>query len=309
MVESSAEIDRVVLLAGGVKPSPLARLLGAPTLDLPILPDRTLLDLWLEAFEGAREVRLVHRRDLPPRSPAHPAKGASFVAQPDKDDFRGPAGITRDVTEDMAPESLVLIAESARFPAVSLRDMLAAHRESGADITLGVNPDRSPGGLLLFRRELIADVAEQGFTDLKEQWLGRLIKGGADVRAFDLEAPGAFLIRSPEAAIEAARWADELLQAAQPDQPDRPADAHEPAKDQAVDRGVRVVQPGATVDPTARVIDSIVMSGARVGPGAIVARSILCPSADIPSGAEVVGRVIGGPGGDEPAAKEAEWRS
>ncbi|MEM9063992.1 MAG: hypothetical protein AAGB51_00715 [Planctomycetota bacterium] len=292
-------IDRVVLLAGGLKPSPLARALGQPAVDLPLVRDSTLFSLWLRAFSGAREVRLVHHRDLPPKAELPEAEGTKISIEADRDDFRGPAGIVRDVTEDLADDALVLVVESARFPSPSAAGMAAAHHQHRADVTLGVNPDRSPAGLFLFRRELIASVAELGFTDLKEQWLGKLIKDGAEVRPHDLETPGCFLIRSAEAALDAARWASELFQSGE----------HPITDEQPTDAGVRVVQEGAKVDPTARVIDSIVMNGAQVGPGAIVARSILCPGADIPPGAEIVGRIVGGPAQDEPATAEAAWRS
>jgi ADP-glucose pyrophosphorylase len=57
-------------------------------------------------------------------------------------------------------------------------------------------------------------------------------------------------------------------------------------------RRFAIIEPGATVHPTALVHDSVVLSGAQVGSRAAIIRSILGPKAVIASGQVVRDSVI-----------------
>jgi glycosyltransferase involved in cell wall biosynthesis len=260
-----------ILLAGGLRPSPLAATAGCSVLDLWPAADATVLDLCLDAIaELAGElsrvvpVRIVHDAHAPPPWP-RAGSTAQVIIEQEPRPLRGPAGLLRDLCRDYGSHDHVLVAESARLPACSLAPVLAEHARHAADVTVVANPDHSPAGVYLVRCGVLDLVPAAGFVDLKEQWLPRAVEAGFNVRVHVLEAPGAMPLRTRR----------QFLDAAAPN-------------------GSRVVCPGGLIGPGASVIDSIVMPGAVVGPMATVLRSLLCPGSEVHAGANVVDAIVRG---------------
>ena len=289
---ASRVLGACVLLAGGLKPSPLTAAAGISTLDLFVGPGTTLLERWIGILQplfsdlGKADIRVIHCDATPPPSAPTTRPAASVVIERDRQRYRGPAGVTRDFCDDLGPEADVLIAEGARLLGCDLAGFAADHAQSGADVTVATNPDGSPAGLYIARCSTLAMVPQRGFMDLKEQWLSRVVAAGLNVRVFMLAAPGAPALRT-RAQYQRACFA------MQPHATASPWHAHGFTRGVLVrGRAGNIIARGAEVDPTALLAHTIIMPGARVGAGAVVARSILCPGARINPGEEIVDAVV-----------------
>src|SRR5690606_24941979 len=134
---------------------------------------------------GSARVRVIHCEATP--APSRPSvTGTSVTIHQDSNHFRGPAGVARDACGDLGVDDHVLIAEGARLPPAGLRELVADHAASGADVTVAANPDGSPAGLYLARCATMEIVPRRGFVDLKEQWLSRAVEQRMRVRVFAL---------------------------------------------------------------------------------------------------------------------------
>lgn len=284
-----------ILLAGGLRRSPLTAAAGMSVLDLHITPTRTLLEFWLDRIgaitgHAAGEVRVMHCANTP--APQRPRRGreATVRIAEDYQPYRGPAGIARDACSDVGPDALVLIAEAGRLPAADLAPLLAGHLAHGADVTVGASPDGSPAGVYLARCSTIALAPARGFMDLKEQWLSRVLERGLSVRVLTLEPPGMPPLRTRGQFVRAIR----LLAGAPAAAAGFPT-GHFAATGANL-RLHSVVAEGARVDEGALIVDSVVMPGAVVEAGSVVARSIVCPGAVVRRGEERVDVVVSASG-------------
>lgn len=288
------EVAAVVLLAGGLKPSPLVQAVGRSVLDLSLTPDRTLLELWVATLDGplwpasrAPRVYVVCGGNIPNPEPPNSGGGLEVVIQHDRKTYRGPAGAVLDVAEDLPPDATILVAEGHRTPLDGVDGFLLLHASSGAEASVAVNPDGSPAGVYALRRRTLDAVTRVGFMDLKEQWLNKAMSTGVRVRAARVPPPGSLPLRTREQFLFAAM----CLSGAEPR--DRlpactildPSRANESAP-------FRVLASGGCIGPGAVVVDSVVMPEAEVGAGAVVVRSLVCPGAKVQPGAEVVDAVV-----------------
>ncbi len=271
-----------IVLAGGLRPSRLIEQTGFATLDLDISPGRRVLDLWVDLLTDAlgeeAPILVVPSRSCPVPDVAH--SRAELIEEPG--DYRGPAGVIRDVVSHIDAAGPVLVLEAARAVAGSLTELVHSHVSCGASATVGRNPDGSPSGVYLLERAAVELVPARGFMDLKEQLLPR-VRSLGPVRVFDLEEPGALPLRTRRQFLDAASWLSRGCGAESATSiwwtPSSGA-WHEVGEDVRLDEG-------------AQVIDSVVMRGARIGAGALVARSIVCPGCVVPPGARVVDGVVG----------------
>jgi NDP-sugar pyrophosphorylase family protein len=133
---------------------------------------------------------------------------------------RGPAGCVKDAAEFIGEEDVIVI-EGAIIPDFDLGYLLAAHRESGAALTIGVDnaipPERwhegiSPHilGVYVFSACALDYIPEGGFHDIKEGLVGRLHKAGALVQAVGLDGM-APRVTGPESYLAINRWMLERL--------------------------------------------------------------------------------------------------
>lgn len=281
MGANGPESIAVLLLAGGLKSPPLEDETRSSVLALHAAPDTTLLDCWLGAMEGvsSHPVRLLVRSDA-----AHPpqAKAGRVEIVRDIGLYRGPAGAIRDVAQSLEPGvELLLICEAFRVPSVRIGALLDAHTSGGHDITLTRNTDGSSGGIYLIRRAMVDElVPAVGFLDLKEQFLGKAISGGHDVRVVDLDPPG----------VPSARTLDEFIDGVCPHCDPL---GRVPQSDEILPE-FSVVSAGVVLGPGARVWRSIIMDGATVSDGCTIVRSLLLPGATVKPGETVVDAVVGG---------------
>lgn len=278
-------ISGTVILAGGLKPSPLCRACDAPVLTIPLSARGSLQDHWLESISLLGDlvapdattslcVSVEHAPSLQSATPALPTR-CSVV--PDQAPYRGPAGVLRDAAAGFPDGATILVAESSRIVATPLRPFVQHHFSQNADVTVGVNPDGAPAGIFLIRAGTLSVVPAVGFMDLKEQLLSKLVKT-CKVLVWKFPAPGLYPCRTRT----------EFLNAALAMHRENPADdAHSPASP-----GPAVLHESAIVDPTAYVAQCVLGRNSRVGAGAVLVRSIVMPGASVHTGASISDAVI-----------------
>jgi NDP-sugar pyrophosphorylase family protein len=265
-----------VILAGGLRPTPLSDSTKCSTLDLWLTPNRTVIDLWLDhlAELGTVDVKVLWNDGVPRPTLDQGDTRIRASLVPDLSSFRGPAGAVRDACAAMSPDDLLLVCEATRYFDADLADMVNAHVGNGADVTVACNRDRTPAGVYLIRRSLLDYVPPIGFMDLKEQWLGKVIGAGHGVFAHRLESGTSHVLRTREQFLAAARAANGVMQIGR------------------MEDGC-MISSDATVHETAMLWDSVVMGGATIDAGAVVVRSLVGPGAHVRSHDVVVDRVVG----------------
>ena len=309
MDEGASALGAVLMLGGGLRPSPLGYAVGVSPLDLEILPGVSVAQRWARTWRSAMAGAPVPIRCLvargAPLSLSIRAGGADGVAlEVDAREFCGPAGAVRDAVASLPPQQIIAVNEAATYPAVSVAPLLSAHVQTGAEATVAMNPDGSPAGLYIFSAGLFRDVSAVGFTDLKEQFLDRLRTREVDIRVEVLKGPGVLPLRTRAEFLQAAHIAaGRSARIAGDVAPAWLVGAGEDARDSMLSTDVRLGR-------DARVIGSVIMTGATIESGAIVVRSIVCAGATVREGQQVVDSVVTPQGvrNDAWASARARWR-
>lgn len=293
-------VARCVMLAGGLRPSPLMAEAGRSVLGLHLTHHDRVLDAWVRGLQSlAADTRpldlLVAWNSHCPRPDLRGDHGRVDVRLVQElDEFRGPGGTARDLCTDCDGEETVLVLEAARSFDGDLAALAAEHRRRDADATIVCERDGTPAGVYLIRARALMLAPARGFMDLKEQLLPRILRQGMDVQVTRLGRARSLPLGTRLQFLDAARAAAASNE------------AHRGEEDSIYWRRRpapwRVVCEGATVDEQAVVLDSIVMPGATVAPGAIVARSILCPGARAEPGENIIDRIVAGPASPAPGA-------
>jgi len=277
-----------VLMAGGFSPPPLSVSAGCSLLDLHLTADSTVVDRWQWAISTLDRAGLSGERlCLCGGSAVLPKTSlGAFKTVLDQSDYRGPAGALRDACEGISDETTIIAAEAARCCTIDLSRMLATHRLSGADVTVGRNPDHSPAGVYMISKPMLETVPHAGFMDLKEQWLAQLVSNGRHVQVHDLRGEGVIPLRSRAEFLRAMRACNGWS-----------AQERQRGLEPRIVRGTRrvgsVVCESADVAADAVLVDSLVMPGARVGAGALLARCVVGPGCAVGAGVELLDAVVG----------------
>jgi len=103
---------------------------------------------------------------------------------------RGAAGCLRDAGVKTDAETFV-VTDGTAIPAVNLQGLLAAHRSSGAALTIVVHDDAgvgvaaqrllSPSGIYVVERRVLELIPSTSFQDIKESLIPRLYRDGERV--------------------------------------------------------------------------------------------------------------------------------
>ena len=294
-----ARVDLVVMLAGGLKPSPLAAAAGRSVLDLSADGRRSILRHWVDhlgsAFAGCESdpvpVRILHGSSLAPTpldaSSVPPCLALSI--EHERKEFRGPAGVVKDAAEDLPPDARVLVIEAARWFGGDLSAVLRAHHEperesdTPAAVTVAADRRNAPAGIVVLERSTLDPISQLGFMDLKEQWLGRLSDLGRSVKVLALRSTPCILLRDREGLLAAAKLATSPSGGAGP--------AFQTLFTESEPGTFAAVSEDSRIGANTSIVDSVIMEGAVVGPGAIVARSVVCPGAIVEPNEVVVDQV------------------
>lgn len=277
-----------ILLAGGLRASPLGRKLGIPALCLPLGGGHTLLSDWLDALSKAGDchaVRIVVSDEDDAKAidktlgevnrPDLPGMDVRVTLEPAR--WRGTGGTIRDVVEQMERGEVVLLVEASCLPPTQLNLLLESLEGHMAMVGVGGS---EPAGVYVLKREAFDLVPRVGFFDIKEQLFPALYKQGSSVGAIKL-ADHAIRLRTRGGYLQAV------------------AARHYPHVEAAVrlhDRvtckiapsarieGVSLIGKGAVIEEGALVRDSVVLEGVVIGRGAVVTRSVIGVDVEIGAG-------------------------
>lgn len=270
---STMRIRAFILLAGSVRKTGLLAAIGRSVLDLPLTAEKSLGRHWLEkagALAESLEQESLDFRVVVDGASSLPdipigEQGRLRVAlEEDPLEFRGTAGVLRDLTREYDPKDFILVANASQPPMEDLAPSFRRLAEAKGVARVLIDERRSPTGLMLLRADCLEGVSEVGYEDLKEQALPAIAKDGW-VSA--VESAGCCLdpIRSRATYLDAVRACHvgtEVL-----DDPFR----------EEWRSTFSLVEEGAEVAETARIHDSVILSGGVVGENAVVARSVIGP--------------------------------
>jgi N-acetylglucosaminyldiphosphoundecaprenol N-acetyl-beta-D-mannosaminyltransferase len=273
----------LVLLGGGVRPTPLAMSLSRNVLDLPVGKGKTVLTRWLE--EAAIVAQMLGMEDLPvrllldrgaPEPVSAPMAGASpsaaeagksvmdyYRLERDTAEYRGTGGLLAHIAEEYDDDDTILVGNAAQVLLDPLSALLTSLRKTRGVVSLIGHRDGEPSGLMLITCRALRLIPRVGFVDMKEQALP-IIASSYDVRVVQCRRPTGLSIRTLSDYIAAMRA------------------LHQPIRATATDPWAEdwkstfaIVEPGAAVSPSARIHDSVVLAGASVEAGAVVVRSVI----------------------------------
>jgi NDP-sugar pyrophosphorylase family protein len=207
---------------------------------------------------------------------------------------RGPAGCARDAAALMGANEFIVI-EGALLPHIDIREMITAHRQSGAALTVGVdrsvppsqwNEGQSPRilGVYVFSASVLPHIPRKGYHCIKEQLIPKLHKAGHHVKAFCLGG-AAPRVSGPESYLSVNSWALHQIAAGHLAAPgyERHGDVfiHPKASVASTARlaGPVIIGPGTVIHDEAVVIGpTSIGAGCEVGPRAVVCFSAVWDS-------------------------------
>ena len=286
------QLRAVVLLAGAVRPSRLSLALGRSTLDLPLEDGRSLLWHWRD---HAVELRgMVGLDELPVRvmvdhvsiQPTAPSRGTQvrFSVERDASQYRGTAGVLRDLSQHYNDGDYILVANAAQALLTPLTDLAISLADPMADVTLVSHQDGSPSGIMLIRCHALRQIAPTGYVDMKEQALP-FLASEFDVRHLPHTYPTGMPIRTVTEYVAA-------LQHRYRTQLGKPVCNNPFAED--CRPSFAIIEEGATVHPSANVHDSVILRGAHVAENALVVRSVIGPDISLARGEHIIDQLVAG---------------
>lgn len=290
----------VVFLGGSVRPTPLSRSVGRSLLDLPVTPDRTVLQLWLD--EVARVAGAVGAHDLPvrvvidrgaPEPTLGAAHGLRVSVERDPAELRGTGGLLRDVAAAYEPDDEMLVLTAAQVPLTPLPPLVDELLGTPGDVRFVAHEDGEPAGAFYVRCGALSGLNPVGFLDFKEQVLPKLAAAGQEIRVVRRREATAWPVRTVRSYIEALRR-HHRLQAGLPAARDPFAESWR--------RDFLLVEPGAQVDQGATLQDCVVLRGGRVERGAVAVASVVGPGGVLRPGRPVVDDLVADGAGRETAA-------
>lgn len=272
--QTRAQLRGVILLGGTVRPTPVAAAIERSVLDLPLDDGGSIFNHWLShAMDLSRlfgierlPVRLMIDRGSPePVSAANRFDG-TYAVERDHGEYRGTGGVLRDIAIEYDGDDLLLVANAAQILLDPLSGIAALLDRQAGDVTVVSHQDGSPSGIMLVKCKTLRLIPRTGFVDMKEQALPQ-IASEFDVRVAHRRRPTGLHIRSLADYITGLRLYHRRRIG-------RPAGVDPLAEDWRPT--FAIVEPGAIVDPRARVHDSVVLRGGTVEAGAVLVRSVVC---------------------------------
>jgi N-acetylglucosaminyldiphosphoundecaprenol N-acetyl-beta-D-mannosaminyltransferase len=265
----------LVLLGGGVRSTSLAAALDRNVLDLPVGEGKTMLTRWLD--EAASVAQLLEMDHLPvrllldnnaltPRSAGESVSagaGVRYQMERDSTEYRGTGGLLANIAVDYDDDDLILVGNAAQVLLDPLSALVTSLKKTHGTVGLIGHRDGEPSNLMLITCRALRVIPKVGFVDMKEQALP-IIASRHDVRVVQCRRPTGLTIRTLSDYIGALRA------------------LHQPVRATATDPWAEswrstftIVENGATVSPSARIHDSVILSGANIESGAVVVRSVV----------------------------------
>jgi hypothetical protein len=265
---SLRRLRAVVLVGRSPRPSRLVTAIGRNLLDLPTDNQSTILEQWMKQVDraasniGLDELPLrvlLSRNSLAPRS-----GGGRAIVDRDLSDWRGDGALLARLADQYDDHDLILVADAAQIPSGDLAEAAAGLSRAGGGVNLLANPDGTPGGLTLMSCAALRLIPSGPSVDMNEQALPAIARTH-EVRVHTSERPFAMPVNT------LAEYLAALGQNAG-------AGSDDPLAEDW-DSSFSVIEPGAAVDPAARVHNAVVLAGGRVEAGAMIVRSVVCSGA------------------------------
>lgn len=283
----------VILLAGIMRKERFGKAIGRSKLDLPLDEKRTILNHWQSEISELASgldrpdlgARILLNKDSPkPEAITDPqGSGIELSYEFDVVDYRGTAGVLRDVSQIYGDEDVLLVCNAYQILVQPLLDVYGDLAGDFKDIRLISHRDGTPSGMMLIKCGALRSISPVGFVDLKEQALPDIARRHT-VSVLHRNRPTGLPIKSRADYVLALRqyhsWRQGLLG----------EDGQLTLEDWRHAFGI--VESGASVAKTARIHSSVVLAGAVVEAGAILVRSVICGGATVAKGATVVDRMV-----------------
>lgn len=210
---------------------------------------------------------------------------------------RGPAGCVRDSVVGSDAETL-LVVEGSLLPLIDLGELLRAHRDSRAAMTVvaatdgpeigqGRGPLR-PVGLYVLSRSVLPHIPATGYQDIKETLIPRLHAHGEYVATHVVKGHAAARVSGVGSYLAISAWAVEQMSVLDELPPgfERRGEAiiHESV---VVDQSSRLIGPmfvdrDSRIDSGAIVVGpATVGMGCQLGAGSVVSRSVLWAGCEV----------------------------
>ena len=282
-------VQAVILLGGSLLRGPLSTATGRSLLDLPVVPGRSIFDCWrdnLKSLASSYNIDsltarlIIDRRALEPKLPLCGGE-VNLSVEHDPHEYRGTAGILRDIAIDYDDEDYIVVASAAQILLEPVEKLVCELAAEANDISLVAHDDGTPCGLMLIRCGCLREIPAIGYIDLKEQALPELAKHYG-VRVVRRIRASGLPIRTLEDYIEALRVYRRL----------RAENGGHRAEEDCYSL-FEVVEDGAFVNPGSRLHDSVVLRSGRVEGESVLFRSIVGPQGVVRQ-KTLVGRIISG---------------
>jgi N-acetylglucosaminyldiphosphoundecaprenol N-acetyl-beta-D-mannosaminyltransferase len=279
----ASRLRALVLLGGAIRPAAIGLRTGRSVLDLPLDANGSVLSGWLDqaaelagsAGIDSLPVRVMVNHRTPEPACANPRHYGAYRVERDLSEYRGTGGVLRDLANDYADDDLIVVANAAQILLEPLSAIVAELQKTGGDISVVAHEDGTPSGIMLVSCKTLRLIPETGYVDMKEQALPQ-IAAQYDVRVLNRRRPTGLSIRTLEDFIHALRYHHRRKAG----KPAPGAVAAATGLDPLAEDWsplFSLIETGATVDPSARIHDSIVLDGGVVEAGAVLVRSIVCP--------------------------------
>ncbi len=284
------DLRAVVILGGLVRQTELTTAVDRAIMDLPIDNNMTVLDLWHAHLETlATDIGLDHLpvRIMTNQGSEHPTvrdryERLSVEVEEDVADYRGTAGVLRDVLGDYDGQDLVLVLNGAQLMREPLsaisRDLSAAQ----SDVALVGHEDGTPSGVMLLRCGTLDGISDIGYVDMKEQALPQIAQRHR-VSVVGRRATTGLPIRTLADYVRVLRIHHQSNSGLCPED-NMYAENWQPT--------FGIIETGATVSEGARIHDSVVLEGARVDPGAVLVQSVVCAGGVVRRNAMVTDQLV-----------------
>jgi hypothetical protein len=283
-------LKSMVLLGGSVRQSEFRKAIGRSVLELPIEPNRMLMDVWRDQVASVAELARWQRPGIrlliDKRSPAlrleSNAKVVETTIHLDRGELRGTGGILRDLADEFEDEDYILVANAAQVIGEPLVRIVAAMASRCGDIAITSHDDGSPSSLALIRCGAMRMIRKTGYIDFKEQVLPIVAQTHSVVVVRMPRAIG-LPVKSLAEFIRAVRLFYALKGGERP--------SFDPLAE-AWAATFSLVEDPRDVHHSAEIYDSIVLRGARVERNTVLVRSMICPGAVVSAGSTVVDRLV-----------------
>ena len=276
---------KVIMLAEGIRPSPLDLQVGLRAPLLPVRSDVRLIDEWSRILrvDGIIEspIEVVMASHAGFQSMEAIANDSRYERTIEPRPHRGTSGVLADLQRGDFEDSdydYLLVIESGSCPPRSIRGLVDA-MHAGGDVILGASEIDRFAGVLALKPKTLKVVPQRGYHDLKEQTIPKMLQAGHSLSAVPI-IRRVIRVRTLEGWLEAVRSVATDLS----------GDFDEESRD--------YLEGDCCIAKTARingglVYNSIVMDGAVVEEGAIVARSAVLPGERISKNTRVVDSIVG----------------